>query len=276
MMSPEKTGAFSTMAIRNLVKHRSLIWQLMKREVLGRYRNSILGVVWSLAHPLMMLTVYTLVFRFVFKVRWSADENQNSIDFALALFTGLIAHSLFSECISRAPNLIVNNVNYVKKVVFPLEVLPLVSLAASLFQMGVNLMVLLLFYAVSHHSLNWTATMFPLLVIPMALVVLGASWFLASVGVFVRDVGHATGVVSSLMLFLSPVFYPVSALPEAYRPLLYLNPLTFIIEQARDVLIAGKLPSWYGLGVYFLCSGVVAWLGLAWFERTRKGFADVL
>jgi lipopolysaccharide transport system permease protein len=276
MMLPEKAGASPSMAIRSLVKHRSLIWQLTKREVLGRYRNSILGVVWSLAHPLMMLTVYTLVFRFVFKVRWGAEENQNSVDFALVLFTGLIAHSLLSECISRAPNLIVNNVNYVKKIVFPLEVLPLVSLATSLFHMGVNLIVLLLFYAVSHLSLNWTATMFPLLVIPLALVVLGASWFLASVGVFVRDVGHATGVASSLMLFLAPVFYPASALPEAYRPLLYLNPLTFIIEQARDVLIAGKLPSWYGLGIYFLCSVVVAWLGLVWFERTRKGFADVL
>lgn len=276
MMLPEKAGASPSMAIRSLVKHRSLIWQLTKREVLGRYRNSILGVVWSLAHPLVMLTVYTLVFRFVFKVRWGAEENQNSVDFALVLFTGLIAHSFFSECLSRAPNLIVNNVNYVKKVVFPLEVLPLVSLAASLFHMGVNLIVLLMFYAVSHLSLNWTATMFPLLVIPLALVVLGASWFLASVGVFVRDVGHATGVASSLMLFLAPVFYPASALPEAYRPLLYLNPLTFIIEQARDVLIAGKLPSWYGIGVYFLCSVVVAWLGLVWFERTRKGFADVL
>jgi lipopolysaccharide transport system permease protein len=264
------------MAIRSLVKHRSLIWQLTKREVLGRYRNSILGVLWSLAHPLVMLTVYTLVFRFVFKVRWGAEENQDSVDFALVLFTGLIAHSFFSECLSRAPNLIVNNVNYVKKVVFPLEVLPLVSLATSLFHMGVNLIVLLMFYAVSHLSLNWTATMFPLLVIPLALVVLGASWFLASVGVFVRDVGHATGVASSLMLFLAPVFYPASALPEAYRPLLYLNPLTFIIEQARDVLIAGKLPSWYGIGIYFLCSVVVAWLGLVWFERTRKGFADVL
>jgi lipopolysaccharide transport system permease protein len=276
MMLPEKAGASPSMAIRSLVKHRSLIWQLTKREVLGRYRNSILGVVWSLAHPLVMLTVYTLVFRFVFKVRWGAEENQNSVDFALVLFTGLIAHSFFSECLSRAPNLIINNVNYVKKVVFPLEVLPLVSLATSLFHMGVNLIVLLVFYAVSHLSLNWTATMFPLLVIPLALVVLGASWFLASVGVFVRDVGHATGVASSLMLFLAPVFYPASALPEAYRPLLYLNPLTFIIEQARDVLIAGKLPSWYGIGIYFLCSVVVAWLGLVWFERTRKGFADVL
>ena len=275
-MLSQKTGSSLSTAIRSLVKHRSLVWQLTKREMLGRYRNSILGVAWSLAYPLMMLTVYTLVFRFVFKVRWGAEENQNSVDFALALFTGLIAHSLLSECLSRAPNLIVNNVNYVKKVVFPLEVLPLVSLATSLFQVGVNLIVLLLFYAVSHLSLNWTAIMFPLLVIPLALVVLGVSWFLASVGVFVRDVGHATGVVTSLLLFLAPVFYPAVALPEAYRPFLYLNPLTFIIEQARDVLIAGKLPSWYGLGIYFLCSLAVAWLGLAWFERTRKGFADVL
>lgn len=258
-----------------VIRHWDLVVLLTKREVIGRYRGSFFGLLWSLFYPLVMLAVYTFVFNVVFQARWSVGGESNT-EFVLLLFTGLIVYSLFAECINRAPNLILSRVNYVKKVVFPLEVLPWVSLGVGLFQMGMSLTVLLLFCGLSHLSLNWTVTLFPLLVIPLALVVLGASWFLASVGVFVRDVGHATGVVSSLTLFLAPVFYPASALPEAYRPLLYLNPLTFIIEQARDVLIAGKLPSWYGMGIYFLCSVVVAWLGLVWFQRTRKGFADVL
>lgn len=258
-----------------VIRHWDLVVLLTKREVIGRYRGSLLGLLWSLLYPLVMLAVYTFVFNVVFQPRWGTGGETNP-EFVLLLFTGLIVYSLFAECINRAPNLILSRVNYVKKVVFPLEVLPWVSLGVALFQMSMSLMVLLLFCGLSHPSLNWTVTLFPLLVIPLALVVLGLSWFLASVGVFVRDVGHATGVVTTLMLFLAPVFYPASALPEAYRPVLYLNPLTFIIEQARDVLIAGKLPSWYGIGIYFLCSVVVAWLGLVWFERTRKGFADVL
>jgi lipopolysaccharide transport system permease protein len=258
-----------------VIQHWDLVVLLTKREVVGRYRGSLLGLLWSLFYPLMMLAVYFFVFNVVFQARWSTEGESNT-EFVLLLFIGLIVYSLFAECINRAPSLILSRVNYVKKVVFPLEVLPWVSLGVALFQMGMSLTVLLLFCGLSDVSLSWTMALFPLLVIPLALVVLGASWFLASVGVFVRDVGHATGVMTSLMLFLTPVFYPATALPEAYRPLLYLNPLTFIIEQARDVLIAGKLPSWYGMGIYFLCSVVVAWLGLIWFERTRKGFADVL
>lgn len=258
-----------------VIRHWDLVVLLTKREVVGRYRGSFLGLLWVMSYPLMMLGVYTFVFNVVFQARWGVAGESNT-EVVLLLFTGLIVYSLFAECINRAPSLILSRVNYVKKVVFPLEVLPWVSLGGALFQMGMNLSVLLVFYGVSHLSLHWTVILFPLVVIPLALVILGASWFLASVGVFVRDVGHMTSVVSSLMLFLAPVFYPVSALPELYRPFLYLNPLTFIIEQARDVLIAGKLPSWYGIGIYCLCSIIFAWLGLVWFERTRKGFADVL
>ena len=258
-----------------VIRHWDVVVLLTKREVVGRYRGSLLGLLWAISYPLMMLAVYAFVFSVVFQARWSTGGESNT-EFVLLLFTGLIVYSLFAECINRAPNLILSRVNYVKKVVFPLEVLSWVSLGVALFQMSMSLSVLLLFCGLSRSSLHWSVILFPLIITPLALVVLGVSWFLASVGVFVRDVGHASGAVTSLMLFLTPVFYPVSALPETYRPLLYLNPLTFIVEQARDVLIAGKSPSWYGLGVYFLCSVVVAWLGLTWFECTRKGFADVL
>lgn len=248
---------------------------LTKREVIGRYRGSFLGVFWSMSYPVMMLTVYTFVFTAVFQVPWS-PRSGNYAESILLLFTGLILYSLFAECINRAPGLILTRVNYVKKVVFPLEVIPWVSLGVGLFQMGMSLAVLLVFCGLGPLPLNWTVVFFPVLVIPLSLVILGISWFLASFGVFVRDAGHAAGIMTSLMLFLAPVFYPISAVPEAYRVLFYLNPLTFVIEQARAVLIMGELPSWYGLGVYGFCSVVISWLGLLWFERTRKGFADVL
>ncbi|MEK7235916.1 MAG: ABC transporter permease [Nitrospirota bacterium] len=263
------------MVLNSFVKHRSLIIQMAKREVAGRYRGSLLGLAWSLVHPLVMLGVYTFVFSVVFKSRWGDAAGTDS-EFVMLLFCGLIVHSLFAECVNRAPTLIVNNANYVKKVVFPLEILPCVSLGSALFFSGVNVGVLLLFYGVVHFSLHWTVLLFPLLLMPFALFTLGVSWFLASIGVFIQDIRQAIGIVTTVMLFLAPIFYPVTVLPEAYRPLLYLNPLTFVVEQARDVLILGKLPSWQGLGVYFLCSVIAACLGLLWFQKTRKGFADVI
>jgi len=160
--------------------------------------------------------------------------------------------------------------------VFPLEILPWVSLGSALFHTGVSVGMLVLCYAMFHFSVNWTLLLFPLLLFPLGLMALGLSWFLASVGVFLRDVGQVIGVLTSMMLFLSPVFYPITALPAAYQPLMYLNPLTFQVEQARNVLIMGKPLAWQGLVIYFLCSVLVAWFGLWWFQKTRKGFADVL
>ena len=259
----------------SFLKHRELIVQLAKREVIGRYRGSVMGVLWSLVHPLLMLGVYM----FVFHVVLEAPENTHadtSAEFAAKLFAGLIVYWVFAECVTRAPGLVVNNVNYVKKVVFPLEILPWVSLASALFHAGVSVGVLLLFYGVIHLSLHWTVVLFPALLLPLTLFALGASWFLASIAVFVRDVGQVIGILTSLMLFLSPVFYPMSAIPESYRAFLYLNPLTLVVEQARNVLVDGEPPSWQGLGIYFMCSVLVAWLGLCWFQKTREGFADAL
>ncbi len=268
-------GLSPFMVLTSLSRHWNLVRQLTKREIASRYRGSILGVVWSLANPMMILMVYTFVFRFVFKASWHPG-GESSLEFVLTLFTGLIVCGVFNECINRAPTLMLNHASFVKKVVFPLEILPWVSLGAALFQMGVSLAVLLLFHLLTHISLNWTAALLPCVVVPLALYALGLSWFLASVGVFVRDVGPAITVVTNLLLFLAPVFYPLSSLPEAYQPLLYLNPLTFVVEQSRNVLIMGKMLPWSGVVVYFLCSLIVAWLGLAWFQRTRTGFADVL
>lgn len=234
-----------------------------------------MGLMWSFFNPVLMLAVYTFVFSVVFKARWST-ESTSKTEFAIVLFAGMIVHGLFAECVNRAPGLILNNVNYVKKVVFPLEILPWVTLGSALFHASVSIAVLLIFYAVIHFSLNWTAIFIPVLLLPLALFTMGLSWFLASLGVFVRDIGQMIGIVTTILLFLSPVFYPVSALPENLRPLLHLNPLTFIIEQVRSVLIWGNVPNWIGLVIYLACSMLVACIGFFWFQKTRKGFADVL
>ena len=261
--------------VRNIMQSRDLIWQMMKREVVGRYRGSILGLFWSFFNPVLMLIIYTFVFSVVFKARWG-DGGESRFEFALILFAGLIVFNLFAECVMRAPSLIIGNVNYVKKVVFPLEILPLVTMGAALFHAVVSLGVLLVFYVLVSSSLHWTIIFAPLVILPLLLLTLGFSWFLSSFGVFVRDVSQTVSLLVTVLMFLSPIFFPVSALPVKYQTIIYMSPLTFIIEQMRDVLIWGKFPSWSGLCLVMLVGMLVAWLGLVWFQKTRKGFADVL
>lgn len=262
-------------AVDALWRNRSLILQMIRREVVGRYRGSMLGIVWSFFNPVFMLAVYTFFFSVVFKARWGGGMGDKT-EFAILIFSGMIVHGLFAECVSRAPGLIISNVNYVKKVVFPLQILPVVALGAALFHTLISFGVLLLFCLLTQAHLNWTIVYLPLVILPYILLILGISWFLAATGVFLRDVGQTTGILVTVLMFLSPVFYPVTALPDAYRPLLHLNPLTFIIEQTREVLIWNRAPDWAGLGLYLFAGAFIAWAGLFWFQKTRKGFADVL
>lgn len=261
--------------IASLWRHRELIKAAAKREVLGRYRGSAMGLLWSFFNPVFMLAVYTFVFSEVFKSRWSAGS-ESKTEFALVLFAGLMVFNLFAECINRAPGLIISNVNYVKKVVFPLEILPFVGLLSSLFHSAISLGVWLLAYLFLFGIPHPTALYMPLIVLPFVLFIIGLSWALASLGVFLRDVGQFIGIVTTTLMFLSPIFYPATALPEAYRHLLYLNPLTPVIEQARAVLYFGMSPDFIILAEYWAATSIIAWLGFAWFQKTRKGFADVL
>jgi lipopolysaccharide transport system permease protein len=261
--------------VASLWRHRSLIYASAKREVLGRYRGSAFGLLWSFFNPLFMLAVYTFVFSEVFKARWNGGSDSKT-EFALLLFAGLIVFNLFADCINRAPGLILTNPNYVKKVVFPLEILPFVGLLSALYHALISFGVWLLAYTVFVGPPHATSLLLPLVLVPLALFIMGLSWGLASLGVFLRDVSQIIGVVTIVMMFLSPIFYPASALPEAYRHLLYLNPLTTVIEMTRDMLHWGKLPDWADLGLYWLATTAIAWLGFAWFQKTRKGFADVL
>lgn len=261
--------------VASLWRNRSLIHASAKREVLGRYRGSAFGLLWSFFNPLFMLTVYTFVFSVVFNARWGGG-NESKTEFALVLFAGLIVFNLFADCINRAPGLILSNSNYVKKVVFPLEILPFVGLLSAAYHMLISLGVWLVAYFLLFGLPHPTIFLLPLIILPFALLIMGLSWALASLGVFLRDVSQFIGVAVTMLMFLSPIFYPASALPEAYRDLLYINPLTLVIELTRDVLYWGKPPDYAELAQYWLVTGAVAWLGFAWFQKTRKGFADVL
>jgi lipopolysaccharide transport system permease protein len=222
-----------------------------------------------------MLLVYTFVFSVVFKARWGV-AGDDKVSFAIIIFVGLIVHGLFAECINRAPNLILSNSNYVTKVVFPLEILPSVALGSALFHASVSLVVLLTAQLVLMQRLPWTVIIFPVVLLPLLLSTAGFAWLLSALGVYVRDVGQTTGILTTVLMFLSPLFYPLSALPEKYRIWLYLNPLTFIIEEGRNVLIFGRPPHWVGWGLALVASTLISAAGFWWFQKTRKGFADVL
>lgn len=262
--------------VTSLWRNRGLIGQLARREVVGRYRGSFLGLAWSFFNPILMLTVYTFVFSVVFRARWGVDGDESRTQFAVVLFVGMIVHGLFAEVANRAPSLILGNVNFVKKVVFPLEVLPAITMGAALFHTLISLCVLLVALLLLQGGIPWTAVFLPVVILPLVVLTLGVAWALASLGVYIRDVGQTIGIITVVMLFLAPVFYPISALPEAYRPWLLLNPLTFIIEELRAILIWGRGPHWIGMGLYSIVALATGWLGYAWFQKTRKGFADVL
>lgn len=261
--------------LSSLWRHRGLLMGLIRREVIGRYQGSALGLLWSLFNPMLMLAVYTFFFSVVFQARWLGGSNSKA-EFALILFAGLLVFNFFAECITRAPLLVVGNVNYVKKIVFPLELLPVVVMGSAAFHLMVSLAVWLIFHLAFFGVPHWTVLLFPLVLLPMFVLTLGVSWILASLGVFLRDVTQVVAALVPLLMFMSPVFYPVKSLPAAYQPLVHLSPVTLAVEQAREVLYWGTVPVWLSWGVYMAVSCLTAWLGYAWFQKTRKGFADVL
>lgn len=259
----------------SLLRNWGLIRTLAQREVIGRYKGSMLGIFWSLVTPIVMLTVYTFVFSVVFKARWTGG-GESKTEFALLLFAGLIVFNLFAECITRAPALIVTNANYVKKVVFPLEVLPWVILSGAVFHFVVSLSVWLTAHLLLVGTLHWTTILTPIALMPFAFLIMGLSWALSALGVYVRDIGQLIGIAVQVLMFMSPIFYPISALPESFQPLLSLNPLTTPIEMVRDLIYWGKLPSIQTWALSTATGIGVAAIGFAWFQRTRKGFSDVL
>ncbi|MDR4463989.1 MAG: ABC transporter permease [Nitrospira sp.] len=260
--------------ISSLYSNRSLLHSLAIRDIQTRYRGTVLGFLWAVIFPLMMLAVYTFVFGGVFNVRWGTSGGME--DFVLMLYCGLIVHSVFSETLTRSPSAILSNPSYVKKVVFPLELLPVSHLASAVFNAVISLGLLSVFLLIQHQSIPLTTSYVPLVLAPLLMLALGLAWLLASIGVFFRDVGQLIGVIMSMLLFLSPVFYPASSAPVLAQKLIYLSPLTYPIEELRAVMILGNQPDWGNWLAYVAVSSIVAIGGLWIFQVSRPAFADVI
>jgi len=262
--------------VYNLGRHRHLLRQLIARDVAVRYRGSYLGVVWSMIMPLMMLAIYAFVFSVVFHARWAGSAETSRTDFALTLFAGLIAFTVFSECMNRAPTLVVASPNYVKRVIFPLEILPASVVGSALFHALVSAGVLAAGLLLARATLPWTFLLLPVAAIPLAALGLGLGWFLASMGVFVRDTAYVAGIATQMLFFLTPIFYPIDAVPGAFRTAMWLNPLTAVVDSVRCVTMWGRPPDWTVWTAVTAASGAACLLGYAWFMKTKAGFADVL
>ncbi|HVO68404.1 MAG TPA: ABC transporter permease [Aggregatilineaceae bacterium] len=262
---------------RSLWHYRSLIVELVKRELSQRYRGSFLGALWSYIVPLFMLLIYTFVFGVIFKTRWTTDgADTPTTEFALILFAGLTPFNLFSETANRSPTVIVNMTTYVKKVVFPLEILPVVTVGAALINSFINVGLLLVANLIIMHSVSWTLIFLPLAYIPLLLFCLGVSWFLSSLGVYIRDVANGIVIVVQILFFLTPIVYPSTSVPAALQPVLAINPLTFFADSFRQSVLWTEQLHWKALLAWIVVMGLFAVAGYAWFMRTRKGFADVL
>jgi lipopolysaccharide transport system permease protein len=258
-----------------LLDHRSLTWELAKRDVLGRYRGASFGLLWALISPFLMLLIYTFAFGTVLGGKWPEVE-AGGASFAIVLFAALIVHGFFAECLNKAPQLVASQPAFVKRVVFPLEILPWPMVISAAFHALANLAVFLLLQLILDGGVRATALWFPVVLLPLAALSLAVGWALAGLGVYLRDIGQVTPLFSVALLFLSSAMVPPSVVPADYRWLFELNPLSFIMEQSRDVLVRGLMPDFAGLATYALAAFAIAVLGRALFSRLRGGFADVL
>lgn len=256
-------------------RHRSLIFRLTRREIESRYKGSVLGILWSVIVPLMLLAVYTFVFSVIFQAKWDAKID-NRWQFALILFSGLIVFNVFSECINRAPGVMLNYVSYIKKVVFPLEILPWVLLFSSLYNAFLSFIILLAGHFIFIGVPPLTVLLIPLELLPFILLTLGLTLFLSSLGVYLRDLSQLISICTMILMFMSPIFYPITSIPEEYRGYISLSPIAVVIEGARGLIFYGQIPSVGQWLFSFACSWLIVWLGYIWFMKTRKGFADVV
>lgn len=262
-------------AVGHLWRYRELIGAMARREILGRYRGSWLGIFWSLLTPILLLGVYTFVFGIIFQARWPASQGVDQ-NFAALLFCGILIHGLFAEMLTRAPRLIVDNTNYVKRVVFPLDILAWIAAFTSVFHFFVAFLVLILFVLVFGDGLSWTLLAVPLLLSGLLLLIVGVAWLVSALGVYLRDLTYVANFLATALIFLSPVFYPSSSVPGGFAIAMNINPLTFYIEALRDLVVLGQLPS---LSSTLIAVGVALTVfiaGFGFFQRVRSGFADVL
>jgi len=272
---PGRVSRFLHGPFSALGQYRDLTRELTRRDILGRYRGANFGLLWSLIGPLMMLVIYTVAFGQILGSRWN-QASRDTAAFGVVLFLGIIVHGFFAECFARSPRLMVDNANYVKRVVFPLHILPWSVVLSALFHMAMNLVIFTVLSAVLYGKFSPYIVLVPLVVAPLVLLTVATCWMVASLGVYLRDINQAVPVVVTALLFLSSAIVPVDSLPERYQLIFVLNPLTFFIDQMRDVALWGRLPDWIGLFWRGAGALVLLYLSYAWFRFSSKGFADVL
>lgn len=256
-------------------RNLALAWQLARREFEARYRGSALGLFWGLLTPLLTVASYSFVFTVVFQPRWTVPEGENA-NFVLLLYSGVLIFGIFAEAVGRASALVLDNQTYVKKVVFPLEILAIVAVISSLLNFLVGSVVMAVIYAAMLGSPPITVVLLPIVVGPLILTALGFTWILSALGVYLRDLKHVIAVVLSMLMFLSPIFFSVSAVPEKARALIYANPLTPVLEASKDVMFWGNVPSLQTLAINYFVGAAVAALGYLVFRKLKPGFADVI
>lgn len=259
-----------------LLENKYLFVQMLKREVQARYRGSQLGFLWAFVYPILMLLVYTFVFGMVMKVKWGV-AGQDNLGFGLILFAGLLLHGLLAEVLVGSVGLITGNSQYVKKVVFPLPILTMVSVANGLFHLMLGTLILLVMVLATGGALHWTLLLAPIVLLPYVVFLIGASYFISVLGVYMRDLSQFIGVMVTVMLFLGPIVYPFEAVPDAIKYyVLWFNPLTIPVEQFRAVVLFGELPEWGMLATYSVFAVLMLIAGVWFFNKTKEGFADVI
>jgi lipopolysaccharide transport system permease protein len=256
-----------------LFRHHYLISQFVRRDVLLKYRGSYLGIGWSFLYPLLLLAAFTLIFGGVLGARWGGQKSQ--LELALFIYCGLVVFTPFAEIASTTPRLLHANQVYVKKILFPTEILPVIALLSASVHACVNLGILIIAAACAG-QLHATTLLLPIILLPVWLLTLGAAWFLAAAGCFVRDLVHVMPVLTQLLLFLSPVFYPADVAPPLLRQFHMISPLAVAIQDTRAALLDGTAPRW-DIWLAMLITGMlVAVLGYLFFCRSKEEFADVL
>ncbi|ALU87683.1 ABC transporter related (permease component) protein [Herbaspirillum rubrisubalbicans M1] len=255
-------------------KHRNLLVELTKREFSAKYMGSAGGVVWAFLQPIFLLAVYTTAFGVILKTRWGGGGG--ATDYAMMLFAGLILFNAFSEVMIKSPSLITANPNFVKKIVFPLELLPVVTVLSALMQACISVVIWLVGYAIFFGFPSPTVVLFPVVLLIFAPMLLGIGWLFSAVGVVFRDVGQVSGMLAHVMLFLTPIFYSVDTAPAFVRKALMINPLTFVVDEFRNVLFVGHGLSYFPCLAYFACACLFAWFALQCFKLLRSSFADLV
>jgi len=261
--------------LKSVMGHSELLIALIKRQVIGRYKGSVFGLFWSFVNPVFMLAIYTFVFSYIFKGKWDVAMDQQGA-FAMILFAGLLIFNFFSECLTASSTLILSNANYVKKVVFPLEILPCVNLGNAFFHFCVSLFAWLIGALLVFHSISVYAFLIPVILFPFIVLVLGLSMLVSALGVYFRDISQLIGLLVTAMMFVAPIFYPMSSVPEDYQIVILLNPLTMPVIEIRNILIFGRLPDWQLVSIYFVVSIVVFSICFVFFQKMRRGFSDVM